>query len=318
MNRDELITRLRHSGVDGLAAMQAVPEASLSLPGYENGWTVQQIMAHVASMEFTYRRLPDVARGSRDAKTTPGGTFDMDGYNARQVAKRAERSPAELAAEFLSGRAALLVLAGELDEALLTVPIRSAGGVTGTLAEVLAGTAAAHVRTHSSDFIRAAGREPSTGDRLAASVLLAADEAAVRVEDVPSARWRARRGADAWSAAGISGHMIEMLPYWASKLEQVSRDASLPFSRALDAPERLGGVVNGEALSPEQGAAALRRAAADAAARLRTPPAAAWTQTVDHPRFGTVTLEAAATELLGAHAREHVEQIAAALADSVA
>ncbi len=319
MNRDELIERLRDSGAAGLAAMHAVPPAALALPGYENGWTVRQIMAHVASMEFTYRRLPDVARGPRDAQATPGGgTFDMDGYNARQVEKRAAQPPAALAEEFLKGRAALIVLAGELDDVLLAVPMRSAGGVTGTLAEVMAGTAVAHVRTHSGDFVRAAGAEPGAGERIAAGVLLSAEEAAVRVEAVTPARWRARGGAEEWSAAGICGHLIEMLPYWATKLERVSRDASLPFSRALDAPERLGGVVNGEALTPEQGAFAVRRAAAEAAAILRRLPAAAWQQTVDHPRYGAVALEAAAGELLVKHAREHVAQIAAALEEAPA
>ncbi len=315
MTRDELIAALRESGTAGLAAMLAVPETALATPGYENGWTVKQIMAHVASMEFTYRRLPDLARGPRDAHTTESGaTFDMNGYNARQVERRAGRTPAELADEFLRGRAALVVLASELDEALLGVPVRSAGGITGTLAEVMAGTAAAHVRTHSGDFVRAAGAEPGSGVRLAAAVLLAAEEAATRVEAAPAERWRHRAGAEAWSAAGISGHLIEMLPYWAAKLAQVSRDPALPFSRALDSPERLGGVVNGEALSPEQGAAAIRRAAAEAVAQLRAMPAAAWTQTVEHPRLGRIALEAAANELLVNHAREHVAQIAAALA----
>lgn len=314
MNRDELIEQLREAGVEGLAAMLAVPEARLGTPGYENGWTVRQIMAHVASSEFTYRRLPDLARGRRDALTSgTGEPFDMDGYNARQVARRADRSPGELISEFLEGRAALIVLASDLDEALLSVPVRSAGGITGTLAEVMAGTAAAHVRTHSGDFARAAGAEPGTGIRLAAAVLLAGEEAAVRVEGAPAQRWRQRTGAEEWSAAGISGHLAEMLPYWATKLAQVSRDPALPFSRALDAPERLGGVVNGEALSPEQGAEQIRWAALHAATKLRALPDTTWTRSVDHPRYGHLTLEAAANELLVNHAREHVAQIAAAL-----
>lgn len=314
MTRAELIEQLRDSGAAGLAAMLAAPEAALAMAGYENGWTVRQIMAHVASMEFTYRRLPELARGPRDAHTTAGGeTFDMDGYNARQVAKRAGRTPAELSEEFLKGRAALIVLASELSDELLSVPVRSAGGITGTLAEVMAGTAGAHVRRHSADFINAAGAEPGTGVRLAAAALLTAEEAAARIESVPAERWHARAGAEEWSAAGISGHLIEMLPYWATKLAQVSRDPALPFSRALDAPERLGGVVNGEALSPEQGAGQIRRAAAEAAALLRGLPDAAWAQSVAHPRFGRITIEAAASELLVEHAREHVAQIAAAL-----
>jgi hypothetical protein len=133
------------------------------------------------------------------------------------------------------------------------------------------------------------------------------------VESGPAERWQHRAGAEEWSAAGIGGHLIEMLPYWATKLAQVSRNPALPFSRALDSPERLGGVVNGEALSPEQAASEIRRAATEAARELRAMPEAAWAQAVDHPRFGRITLEAAANELLINHAREHVAQIATAL-----
>src|SRR5581483_5628381 len=57
----ELVTELRASGAEALAAMAAVPANALGNPGYEQGWTVRQIMAHVAAMEFAYRRLPEVA-----------------------------------------------------------------------------------------------------------------------------------------------------------------------------------------------------------------------------------------------------------------
>src|SRR5437588_437035 len=109
MDRHELVTELRESGAEALAAMAAVPPAALEKAGYEQGWTVRQIMAHVASLEFAYRRLPDLARGPRDAQATPGGgTFDMDGYNARQVERRANTPPHELLRELLRGRATLV------------------------------------------------------------------------------------------------------------------------------------------------------------------------------------------------------------------
>jgi len=309
----DLLDQLRDAATDALSAMLAVPEVALASPGYEAGWTVRQIMAHVASMEFTYRRLPAVAAASGDAQNTPGGAFDMDGYNARQVARRAEVAPADLIDEFTRGRAALLVEFAALDEALLRAPMRSAGGIAGTLGEVIAATAVEHVRTHCADFVRAAGAEPAPGDRFAAGLLLAAAEAAALVDPCSAARWLARGGPEDWSAAGISGHMLEMMPYWAAKLQLLVADPQAPVVRALDAPERLGGVVNGETLTPAAGAEALRRTAAAAAAVLRALPAAAWEQPIEHPRFGAVTLAVLTQNVLVGHAGDHVRHIAATL-----
>jgi hypothetical protein len=79
-----------------------------------------------------------------------------DAYNERQVARRAQRSAAELLAEFEQNRAATIQAVAGVDEALLARRIRSAGGVTGTLATVLQRVAVDHVLGHARDI---AGRD---------------------------------------------------------------------------------------------------------------------------------------------------------------
>jgi len=111
----------------------------------------------------------------------------------------------------------------------------------------------------------------------------------------------------------LSGHLLEMMPYWAAKLQQLVADPQAPVVRALDAPERLGGVVNGETLTPAAGAEALRRTAAEAAAVLRALPATAWVQPIEHPRFGAVMLAVLTQNVLVGHAGDHVRHIAATL-----
>ncbi|MHB8577415.1 MAG: DinB family protein [Dehalococcoidia bacterium] len=314
MQRDALLATLRESGVEALAAMAAVPQSQLGESGYENGWSVRQIMAHVASMEFTYRRLPEIARGPKDAHTGAGGVpFDMDGYNARQVERRADLLPEQLIDEFVRGRAALIEDVGNLPDDLLAVKIRSAGGVTGTLAEVLASTAGGHVRQHSADFLRAAGTPLSTGDHAAAAVVLAAEEAAQRLEAAPAERYLQRGSADDWPAAGIAGHLIEMLPYWAEKARALAADPTIVLGRALDAPERIGPVVEAERFSPGEAAARLRTAAKAASADLRAVPADAWSLRVSHRTYGPMTLAECVDRLLVQHAGEHLEQLALAL-----
>jgi hypothetical protein len=77
-----------------------------------------------------------------------------DAYNARQVARRAERSVAELLAEFEANRAATIRAVEEADAALFGRVIRSAGGVTGPLAVVLHAVAVDHVLAHAADLAR--------------------------------------------------------------------------------------------------------------------------------------------------------------------
>src|SRR5439155_13935387 len=94
-----------------------------------------------------------------------------------------------------------------------------------------------------------------------------------------------------WSAAGVAGHLIEMIPYWADKATAVAADPSAPISRSLDAPERLGAVIEGEKLSPAEAAGRLREAAEQAGRVLRSVPTSAWTLVIDHPRLGRVSLD---------------------------
>ena len=315
MTRDELIAELRASGAEALAAMESVPADALDNPGYEQGWTVRGIMAHVAAMEYAYRRLPDVARSpNRDAQTTPTGErFDIDAYNARQVEKRRAAAPAELQDEFARGRGALIATVARIEPELLTVPIRSAGGITGTLAEVIHITAVAHTREHAADFVRAAGgRQPAEPERLAAAIVLAAREARALVEGTTEEKWRAASDG-AWSPAQICGHIAEMLPYWAEQARRALADPEARIGRSLDDPERLGGPARFEALASVAALAALDEAALRAAATIRGLPP----ESLDAPlryRDGSETTirEALATRIVR-HAHEHLDQLRATI-----
>jgi hypothetical protein len=124
---------------------------------YENGWNGRQILAHLASIEWTYPRLIDIARspapaeptGEPPTRTMRGGN---DSYNDRQVAKRAGVPVAELLAEFERNRATTIAAVEAVDEALLARRIRSAGGVVGPLAQVFLQVAVLHVLGHARDI----------------------------------------------------------------------------------------------------------------------------------------------------------------------
>ncbi|HZV49343.1 MAG TPA: maleylpyruvate isomerase N-terminal domain-containing protein [Candidatus Dormibacteraeota bacterium] len=127
---------------------------------YEAGWNARQILAHLASIEWTYPRLIDLARevragrGEGKAVTREG----IDAYNARQVERRASASVDELLAEFERNRSATIRSVEEVEDELWKVEVRSAAGLEGPLARVFWLTAVEHVRLHTEDLAgRSAG-----------------------------------------------------------------------------------------------------------------------------------------------------------------
>jgi len=155
----ELLAALRASRDEVLATVRALPPEALEQGRYESGWNGRQILAHLASIEWTYPRLLDIAREATtvapaaEAETpTRAMRGGNDAYNERQVAKRAHLSAAELLEEFERNRAATIRAVEAADDALFARTIRSAGGVTGPLALVFHRVAVEHVLGHARDL----------------------------------------------------------------------------------------------------------------------------------------------------------------------
>jgi uncharacterized protein (TIGR03083 family) len=157
LSKHELLEALRASRDEVVALVRGLPPERLEEGRYENGWNGRQILAHVASIEWSYPRLIDIARdpsppssgGDPPSRAMRGGN---DAYNDRQVQKRVHASPAELLAEFEQNRAATIAAVEAAEDALFARPIRSAGGVTGTLATVFNQVAVLHVLGHARDI----------------------------------------------------------------------------------------------------------------------------------------------------------------------
>ena len=158
-SRAELLDALRTSRDEVLAIVRALPPERLEEGRYEAGCNGRQILAHIASIEWTYPRLLDIAReapageapaeGELATRTMRGGN---DAYNERQVAKRSHLTVADLLAEFERNRAATIQAVEAVDGALLERRIRSAGGIVGSLATVLYQVAVLHVLAHARDI----------------------------------------------------------------------------------------------------------------------------------------------------------------------
>ncbi len=167
----ELLEELRASGQEVADRLGALPVEAFDQGRYESGWNGHQILAHAAAIEWTYPRLVDIAKGGTPpsgsgttgvrrtepdkaskvpTRTAEGG---IDSYNERQVAKRADATVEELLDEFRKNRAATIAAVEGVDEELLGREIRSAGGITGVLADVIHAVAVSHVRGHVNDIV---------------------------------------------------------------------------------------------------------------------------------------------------------------------
>jgi hypothetical protein len=163
-SKQELLDTLRSSGDDIVSKLRAMSPESFEQGRYESGWNGRQILAHIASIEWTYPRLIDVAREAQSPKPAEApkeqpaepasrpARGGIDDYNARQVEKRAEMSAAELIDEFEKNRATTIAAFEQAEESLLGQPIRSAGGITGPLADVVSMIAISHVDQHARDI----------------------------------------------------------------------------------------------------------------------------------------------------------------------
>ena len=162
MTKSGLLHELRTSRDEVLRIVRALPAARLEEGRYENGWNGRQILAHIASIEWSYPRLIDIARDASAAPSTTAAAVGdpptrtmrggNDSYNDRQVAKRANVPVADLLTEFETNRAATIAAVEAADDALFARQIRSAGGIVGPLVEVFHQVAVTHVLGHARDI----------------------------------------------------------------------------------------------------------------------------------------------------------------------
>jgi uncharacterized damage-inducible protein DinB len=153
VSKGELLENMQSSRDRLLAAVPAVPDAQWTEGRYEEGWTARDILAHIASIEWTYPRILDLAdKPEQPAKPKEPRKPGLGDYNQRQVAKRAEASVMELLEEFERNRAATIAAVQDASEELLEERVRSAGGIEGTAAEVLNYLAVIHLQGHLDDM----------------------------------------------------------------------------------------------------------------------------------------------------------------------
>ncbi len=165
--REDLLAALRADRQEFVDRLRALPESAFDRGAYEAGWTARQVLAHVASIEWTYPRLlemgaPDGEDSEKRATTAADRVKserkpppDMDAYNRRQVEKRASASIDELLDEFARNRDRTIAAIESAEDEVLQRNVQSLGGVSGPIVAVVRDVAVLHVRQHLADILAA-------------------------------------------------------------------------------------------------------------------------------------------------------------------
>jgi uncharacterized protein (TIGR03083 family) len=122
---------------------------------YEQGWTVKQAYGHLASLG---RSIPFYVTLATNPATSDsvGASFDVDAWNAQQVAQRQDRSNEEVLTELRTGFESSLTFLDTVTDEVLAIEMTSAfSGQHGTLADIIVAAFVNHHGMHLDDIERA-------------------------------------------------------------------------------------------------------------------------------------------------------------------
>lgn len=107
----KLSDRLMQSRQDLLASMAGVAPEGLAQRAVNDGWSVQDVLAHLAAAERGHQQVIAALLAGQESHQ-PG--FDLDAFNAAEVGARRDMTPQAILDELDASRAASLVLLEEI------------------------------------------------------------------------------------------------------------------------------------------------------------------------------------------------------------
>ncbi len=111
----------------------------------ENGWTVRDMLAHLAGRERGYGLMFRLAESSGGAP--PTGGFDVDAWNKARIAERADKGRDELLTEMRTVHESLIARIDALSEEDMQREIQSIRGIT-PLGELMRLSGGVHSTNH--------------------------------------------------------------------------------------------------------------------------------------------------------------------------
>jgi len=124
---------------------------------YGRDWTVKQVYSHLASMGGAIPFFANMANNPPPpgGGGGGGGGFDVDAFNAQQVALRQSKSTDEIVAEIRTGFEGSLKFLDSVSDELLAKEMTTSFDLAGTLGDILVQAVTSHNDEHLDDIERA-------------------------------------------------------------------------------------------------------------------------------------------------------------------
>jgi uncharacterized protein (TIGR03083 family) len=123
MTRDELLKRIDDGRAELTMLLARVPEERMSLPALSNGWTVKDLLGHLAAWE---KRATHLYRMLSTNQTVDDGISDFNEFNAAAYQANLNRPLAVIQAEEREAFAGLRAVAEKAPEGHLFDPAQFA------------------------------------------------------------------------------------------------------------------------------------------------------------------------------------------------
>jgi len=149
-SKQEIISAYQQSArrLDGIVAGRS--EEDLKKIVYP-GWSAKQILCHLASTAGSAAFFITLAQSGQGM----GAGFDIDRWNAEQVAARQDRPLEEIMAEFRAGHESSIKAVESAADDLMAKQVPDFSGGMSALADLIKGSATDHEASHLDDLEKA-------------------------------------------------------------------------------------------------------------------------------------------------------------------
>jgi hypothetical protein len=137
--------------VEGLVS--STPESAWSKQAYEQGWNARQLLCHIASTSRIAGFLISMAKAPGSGGM--GADFDIDAFNAQQVAARQDKPIAEVLEEVRGNCQRDIESVENTPDDLLAQHFRAPWDMEGPLGDVIVGSVEGHFMMHVRELAKA-------------------------------------------------------------------------------------------------------------------------------------------------------------------
>jgi hypothetical protein len=154
-DKSDIIVAIRDVQSEVESLVSSAAESAWSNGAYEKGWNAKELLCHVASTSGVAGFL--IAMAKAPTSGGMGAGFDIDAFNAQQVAARRDKPLAEIVKEISGNCQREIESVENAPDDLLAQHFRAPWEVEGPLADVIVDSIKEHLMMHVHDLAKAVG-----------------------------------------------------------------------------------------------------------------------------------------------------------------